>query len=328
MMLSTITRISVLLLVSAAMMSCRGQKSEKPPIHPQQNMYFQERFNAQQPNPFFEDGRAKREPVEGTIARGNLRHDTALFEGTDANGNYVTENPMQVNLELLQRGRVVYDIYCKVCHGGTGDGQGIIITGGFGYVPAPTFHRTDSYTMPDGEFYSAIANGVRNMPAYNTQIKVEDRWAIVAYIRALQRSQNIPEAEMERFDVDIAQLMEEDAERRAREAALAEARAVRGDEEVSVERGERLFVQNACGACHSTDGRSLVGPTFLGLYGSERTFADGSSQIADEDYIIESIVEPGALVVEGYDNVMVAYTHLSESELQSLVEFIRSLSDN
>jgi mono/diheme cytochrome c family protein len=327
-MLSTITRICILLLISIVMMSCRGQKSEKPPIHPQQNMMNQERFNAQQVNPFFEDGRSMREPVEGTISRGNLRHDTVLYQGVDDNGNYVNENPLEITRDLLNRGRVAYDIYCQMCHGGTGDGRGIIMTGNYGYVPAPTFHRTDSYNMPDGEFYSAIANGIRNMPAYNTQIKVEDRWAIVAYIRALQKSQNVPESEMGRFDVDLAQLQEEDIERRAREAALAEARAVRGDDEVSVERGERLYVQNACAACHSTDGASLVGPTFKDLYGAERNFTDGTSAIADEDYLIESIVEPGALIVEGYDNVMVAYDFLSESELQSLVEFIRSLSDN
>jgi mono/diheme cytochrome c family protein len=327
-MLSTITRICILLLISIVMMSCRGQKSDKPPIHPQQNMDEQQRFNAQQVNPFFEDGRSMREPVQGTIARGNLRHDTVLFEGVDSNGEYVTENPMELTRDFLYRGKERYDIFCQACHGGTGDGQGIIMTGGYGYVPAPTFHREASYDMPEGELYSAIANGIRNMPAYNTQIKVEDRWAIVAYIRALQKSQNVPESEMDRFDVDLAQLMEDDQARRAREEALAEARAVRGDDEVTVERGERLYIQNACQACHSLDGRSLVGPTFTGLYGSERNFTDGTSAIADEDYLYESIVEPGAKIVEGYDNVMVAYDFLSESELQSLIEFIKSHSDN
>lgn len=327
-MQATITRIITLLLISFVMMSCRGQMSDKPPIHPQQNMDEQERFNAQQVNPFFEDNRSMRMPVEGTISRGNLRHDTALFEGVNDNGDFVTRNPIEINREFIERGRVVYDIYCQVCHGGTGDGQGIIMTEGYGYVPAPTFHREASYDMPDGELYSAIANGIRNMPAYNTQIKVEDRWAIVAYIRALQRSQNIPESEMTQFDVDLAVLIEEDAQERVRLEELAAARAAGASDEVSVERGERLYVQNACTACHSQDGSRLVGPSFLNLYGAERNFTDGTSQIADEDYLIESIVEPDALIVEGYDNVMLAYDYLSESELQSLVEFIRSLSDN
>lgn len=327
-MQATIKRIITLLLISIVMMSCRGQMSDKPPIHPQQNMAEQERFNAQQVNPFFEDNRSMRTPVEGTISRGNLRHDTALFEGLNENGDYVTHNPIDIDREFIERGRVVYDIYCQVCHGGTGDGQGIIMTGGYGYVPAPTFHRDASYDMPDGEFYSAIANGIRNMPAYNTQIKVEDRWAIVAYIRALQRSQNVPESEMSQYDVNLAVLLEEDAQERARQEELAAARAAGASDEVSVERGERLYVQNACNACHSTDGSRLVGPSFQNLYGSERNFTDGTSQIADEEYIIESIVEPGVLIVEGYDNVMVPYDYFSESELQSLVEYIRSLSDN
>lgn len=323
-----ITRFFALLLISIVMISCRGQLSDKPPIHPQQNMHDQERFNAQQENPFFENNMAMRPPVEGTVARGLLRHDVALFEGQDEDGNYITENPMELNRDFLNRGRQMYDIYCAMCHGGTGDGQGIIMTGDYGYVPAPTFHRSASYEMPEGELYSAIANGIRNMPAYNTQIKVEDRWAIVAYIRALQESQNVRETEMDRYDVDLAELRQIYTEEREREEALAAARAVGADETVSVERGERLYVQNACNACHSTDGTDLVGPTFAGLYGSERNFTDGTSQIADEDYIIESIVEPEVLIVEGYDNVMAAYTHLSQSELESLVEFIRSLSDN
>jgi mono/diheme cytochrome c family protein len=323
-----IFRISALLLISMVMLSCRGQLSDKPPVQPQQNMLDQERFNAMQENPFFEDRRAMREPVEGTVARGQLRHDDAFYEGVDEDGEYISENPMDLTRSFLYRGKQQYEIYCQACHGGTGDGEGIIITGQFGYVPAPTFHREDSYNMPDGEIYSAIANGVRNMPAYNTQIKVEDRWAIVAYVRALQASQNVPEAEMEQYDVDLAELQQIYQDERERAEALAEARAAGADDEVSAERGERLYVQNACNACHSTDGTDLVGPTFAGLYGAEREFTDGTSQVADEDYIIESIVEPGVLIVEGYDNVMAAYTHLSDSELQSLVEFIRSLSDN
>jgi mono/diheme cytochrome c family protein len=319
--------LSAILLLSVVMLSCRGQQTDKPPIRHHFNMNFQERFNAQQENPFFEDGMAMRMPVEGTVARGNLRHDTALFEGVNENGDYINEIPVDVTRDFLYRGKERYDIFCQVCHGGTGDGQGVIMTGGYGYVPAPTFHSESSRNMPDGEFYSAITNGIRTMPSYATQIGVEDRWAIVAYIRALQRSQNIPATEMDRFDIDLAELQRIYEEEQERAEALAAARAVRGDDEVSVERGERLYIQNACQACHSLDGRDGVGPTFEGLYGSERQFTDGTTAVADEEYIIESIVEPGALIVEGYDNVMVPYTHLSESELQSLVEFIRSFSD-
>ena len=290
-------------------------------------MNFQERFNAQQENPFFEDGMAMRMPVEGTVARGFLRDNPEFYEGVDETGDYVNEIPVDVDESFLYRGKERYDIFCAQCHGGTGDGEGIIMTGGYGYVPAPTFHRSSSYEMPEGELYSAIANGIRSMPSYATQIKVEDRWAIVAYIRVLQRSQNFQEDEMEQFDVDLAQLQQLYEVEQARQAALAEARAVEADDEVSVERGERLYVSQGCQACHSLDGTRLVGASFAGLYGSERTFTDGTSAVADEEYIIESIVDPSNRVTEGYDDVMASYAHLSDSELESLVEFIRSLQD-
>lgn len=320
-------KLVAILLLTVTLLSCRGQKTENPPMRTQLNMQFQERFNAQEENAFFENGMAMREPVAGTVARGMMRHDTILFEGVDETGIYVEEIPFELTRDFLNRGKERYDIYCQMCHGATGNGQGIIMTGQYGYVPAPTFHREDSYNMSDGRIYSSIANGIRSMPSYSTQIRVEDRWAIVAYVRALQKSQNVPEAEMNRFDVDLALLVDQYRLEEARLTALAEARTVRGDDEVTVARGERLYIQNACQACHSLDGRSGVGPSFQNLFGAERIFTDGTSTIADEDYIIESIVEPGALIVQGYDNIMVPYSFLSESELQSLVEFIKSVSD-
>lgn len=323
-----ITRISALFLVSFAIISCRGQVSDKPPVHLNQNMDFQNRFNAQEENRFFEDGRSMRTPVEGTIARGNLRDNDALYEGTDEEGNFIEEIPYEITRTFLNRGKERFDVFCTPCHGGIGDGQGIIMTGNFGYVPAPTFHSDQSRNMPAGEFYSAITHGIRTMPSYASQIAVEDRWAIVAYIRALQRSQNVPESEIEQFDVDLADLQEAFREEQERQQALEESRSVSGDEEISAEQGERVFAQNGCQACHSTDGSSMVGPTFQGLFGSEQTFEDGSSETADEDYIRESIVEPGAKVVEGYQNVMQPFDYLSDSEIQSLIEFIKSHSEN
>jgi len=309
------------------LLSCRGQKTEKPPMRTQLNMQFQDRFNAQEENTFFENGMAMRMPVEGTVARGTMRNDTALFEGVDDNGDFVDEIPFELTRDFIYRGKERYDIYCQVCHGGSGNGQGIIMTGQYGFVPAPTFHRDVSYDMPDGEFYSAITNGIRTMPSYASQIKVEDRWAIVAYVRALQKSQNVPEEEMEGYDVDLAELVDQYRLEEARQVALAQERSVTGNDEVSVERGERLYIQNACQACHSLDGSAIVGPSFQNLFGSERNFTDGTSTVADEEYIIESITEPGAKIVQDYQNLMVPYDFLSESELQSLIEFIKSLSD-
>lgn len=325
----SISHIASLVLLSLMLMACRGQKSEKPPISPQQNMQFQERFNAQQENPFFANNMSMRPPVEGTVAKGKLRQNSALYEGRNENGEFVTENPLEVTRSFLYRGQERYDIFCTPCHGAVGDGQGIIMTGQYGYVPAPSFHREGSYDMTEGQFYSAIAEGIRSMPAYNTQIKVEDRWAIVAYIRALQRSQNVPADEIREFDIDLAQLETEHQADMERQQALADAQSeARGEEEISAERGERLYTANACQTCHSLDGTRLVGPSFAGLYGAERNFEDGTSAVADDDYLIESITNPSVKIVEGYDDVMAQYTYLSDGELQSLVEFIKAQSDN
>ena len=179
---------------------CQGSLSDKPPVHLNQNMDFQERFDAQEANNFFADGRAMRAPVRGTVARGYLKDDTALWTGRNASGDFVDKNPLTVDMALLERGREKYEIYCSVCHGLAGDGQGIIMTGGYGYVPAPTYHSDMLRSQPDGYIYDALTWGVRSMPGYGTQVKVEDRWAIVAYTRALQRSQaasvnDVPESE-------------------------------------------------------------------------------------------------------------------------------------
>ena len=292
-------------------------------------MMFQDRFNAQEENEFFANNMAMRPPVEGTVARGKLRQNSALYQGRDENGDFVTEIPFEVTRSFLYRGKERYDIYCTPCHGKIGDGQGIIMTGQYGYVPAPSYHRQASYDMPDGQFYSAITEGIRSMPAYNTQIKVEDRWAIVAYIRALQRSQNVPREELDEYNVDIAQLETEHQAIMERQEALTEERsAAAGEEEISVERGEKLYTANACQTCHSLDGSRLVGPSFAGLYGSERQFDDGTTSVADDEYLISSITNPGDKVVESYSNAMPPYDYLSDGEIQSLVEFIKAQSDN
>lgn len=290
-------------------------------------MDFQNRYNAQETNSFFENNMAMRPPVEGTIARGQLKNDRAYYEGLDENGELVDEIPMEVTRDFIYRGKERFEIYCQVCHGGQGDGQGVIMTGQYGYVPAPSFHTENIRQMPDGHFFSAITNGIRNMPSYATQIKVEDRWAIVAYIRALQLSKNVPESEMEQFDVDLTQLQAEYQAEQEKQAALDEERAAGGNDEVSAERGEQLYAQNACQTCHSTDGTRLVGPSFQNLFGHEVTLSDGSTVTADEDYIRQSIQDPSSQIVEGFGNVMVSFDYLSDSEVQSLIEFIKTLSD-
>lgn len=185
----------ILLPLVMILAGCQGAISDKPPVHLNQNMDFQEYFEAQEANAFFADGRAMRAPVPGTVARGYLKEDVAWWTGLDASGDYVT-NPVELTMEIMERGRDRYNIYCSVCHGLAGDGNGIIMTGRYGYVPAPTFHSELLRAREDGYFFDAISRGVRSMPAYGQQVAVADRWAITAYIRALQRSQNASPADV------------------------------------------------------------------------------------------------------------------------------------
>lgn len=166
----------------------RGLPKEDPPIRLLQNMYSQEKYKPQSQNPFFEDGSAMRMPVSGTVARGYLRDDVAYYEGKTKEGDTLRVAPVAYTMETMLRGQERYNIYCAPCHSRVGDGKGTVVERG--YTPAPTYHDNRLRNVPDGHLYLVISNGIRNMPSYRSQIPVEDRWAIVAYIRALQRSQH------------------------------------------------------------------------------------------------------------------------------------------
>lgn len=192
------------LTLTAALAGCQGMPSEKPPVHVNPNMDWQDRFNAQEVNPFFDDNRADRQPVEGTVSRGNLQTDLAYYQGVNENGDFVDKIPATVTAEMIMRGKERFNIYCSMCHGGTGVGNGIITN--YGIVPPPSFYDERIVNMPDGEIYSAIYNGVRTMSSYRHQIPVEDRWAIVSYIRTLQRSNAVTEQELARFGTSADQI--------------------------------------------------------------------------------------------------------------------------
>lgn len=322
---------SGLLLVGLVLGGCRGRITEKPPVHINPNMDQQPRKEAQEVNNFFPDGRLMRPPVEGTVARGLRKADLAYYEGVDENGNWVEEMPVEMTRALLYRGQERYNIFCTPCHGKAGDGQGVVTTGGYGYVPAPTYHQDRLREAPDGEIYSAIYNGVRTMPSYAHQIPVEDRWAIVAYIRALQASQYVTEAEMKEMGIDVDALK---AEKTAEleEKAAAEAETPQSTIEPSLEIAEKVIATNACNACHSIDGSAIIGPTWKGLYGSEAEVITESGEyitvIKDDEYIKESILNPEAKKTRGFETgIMVPYT-LTETELQSMIMYLKTLSDN
>ncbi|PSQ67594.1 MAG: quinol:cytochrome C oxidoreductase [Bacteroidetes bacterium QH_2_64_74] len=179
-----------LVLVALLLAGCRGTQSDNPPFHMNLDMDFQQKFGPQEANPFFEDNAAMRTPVPGTVPRGELRDSSALYRARTEVGEYVEEIPIAVTRNVLERGQDRYNVHCSVCHGKSGAGNGIIMRGDYGYTPASSYHIDRLRNAPDGYLYDVIANGVRNMPAYGQKVPVMDRWAIVAYIRALQRSQN------------------------------------------------------------------------------------------------------------------------------------------
>ena len=134
-----------------------------------------------------------RMPVEGTIARGDLHDDKPeYYTGKSANGTLVTKNPLALTSLVMERGQQRYNIYCQPCHGAMGDGKGIVAIRGqtLGFVPPTNFQTADMMKKPDGHYFDVISHGIRNMQAYQYQVKVDDRWAIVHYVRALQRSQH------------------------------------------------------------------------------------------------------------------------------------------
>jgi mono/diheme cytochrome c family protein len=193
-------------LVTAAivsLMGTRGTVNSRRPLMLIDDMDFQPRYDAQASSPFFPDRRAMRTPPIGTVPFGGadyesdagsprqnpdfLRDDDAFYRGKQGSA-WVAQNPLKLDIALLRRGQERYTIYCAMCHGATGTGNGIMTQYGLVGVASITdeLHRL----MSDGEYFNVISNGKGRMTAYAPQIKVRDRWAIVAYIRALMRSQS------------------------------------------------------------------------------------------------------------------------------------------
>ena len=180
----------LLLMWIAIFMSCsRERPSTDPPIHLNPNMDDQPKYEAMEESKFFLNKSAMREPVEGTVARGQLHENTVYYHAKSSSGELIKKMPVKISQQLLERGQKRYNIYCSPCHGLTGSGQGIVVKKGF--LPPPSFHIDRLRDIEDGHIFDVISNGIRNMPSYRYQIQeVADRWAIVSYVRALQRSQN------------------------------------------------------------------------------------------------------------------------------------------
>jgi mono/diheme cytochrome c family protein len=150
-------------------------------------MEEQPKYEPYEPSTFFRDGTSARPLVPNTVARGQLEADTLLYAGQE-NGAQATEFPFPVTAEVLARGQQRYNIYCTPCHGYAGYGDGIIVQRGL--TPPPSFHQDRLRAAPVGHIFDVITDGIGAMYSYGSRVQPEDRWAIVAYVRALQMSQN------------------------------------------------------------------------------------------------------------------------------------------
>lgn len=158
-----------------------------------QDMHNQPKYRPLRASAFFADGASARPLVEGTVARGTLQEDEAFFTGKVGN-TLVAELPFPVTQEVLDRGQQRYDIFCAPCHDGTGNGRGMVVQRG--YRQPVSFHTDRVRQAPIGHYFDVMTNGLGAMPDYRTQIPPRDRWAIAAYIRALQLSQRTPAADI------------------------------------------------------------------------------------------------------------------------------------
>lgn len=198
--------LAILIFVVVGMLSIlgfRGSKTDKPPIVVFPDMDFQPKYLAQGESAFFADGRVQRPVTPGTVARGHggetakvfaedyenaLLNNPELASGKSDEGGWVRGFPLEVTREVMQTGRAKFTIFCGVCHGATGDGKGV--TKEYGMVATPTYHSDRLRRMAEGEIFNTITYGKGQMLGYADKLNPHERWAVIAYLRALQRSQN------------------------------------------------------------------------------------------------------------------------------------------
>ncbi|MSR44829.1 MAG: cytochrome c [Phycisphaerales bacterium] len=198
--------IGSLLAMLPPVIAAQARSTPNPnrPINLIQDMDLQAKFKAQSENDLFADKRSQRPQIQGTVARNEAYLDTHFNEGT-VDGQWATTTPSQLpmNMARLQRGEERFNIYCTPCHGYSGAGDGAINqralelvsnadgpVNGTVWVAAKSLHDATVTIQPIGQLFNTVTHGVRNMAGYGSQVPIEDRWAIVAYVRALQRSQN------------------------------------------------------------------------------------------------------------------------------------------
>ncbi len=188
---------SLAFLPPALILYARYSESPDPRIHLVFNMDFQEKYKAQQTSPLFDDGRAMRVDVEGTVARGELDISSPQVTGKNADGSYLGSFPVAADAALMERGEERFNIYCATCHGANGRGDSMVnrramalqAQGKANWAPPTDLLSQAVLDQPPGQIFETISQGKNNMPGYSQQIAPHDRWAIALYLKALQSAQ-------------------------------------------------------------------------------------------------------------------------------------------
>lgn len=178
-----------IVVLAVGVLGFRGCTSTRPPLEVFADMDRQPKYRPQAESRFFADGRTDRPLPVGVVSRGDLRADASMYQGKGPAGEWIRGLPVAITVDarLLQRGQERHSITCAPCHGALGDGNGI--TKAYGMGATPTFHDERLRTMAEGEIYNTITNGKATMMGYADKLEPADRWAVVAYVRALQRAQ-------------------------------------------------------------------------------------------------------------------------------------------
>lgn len=204
--------LAFIILAAVSFLGLPGSKFQQAPLWIFPDMDFQSKYKPQGENDFFQDGRNSRSTVPGAVVRGNdldvaavfddgyaypVAENPPLYSGKNAQGEWYRGFPVEVDNTYMELGRKKYEIYCMVCHGGTGNGKGITaedgsaVIAGKGYMNAtPTYHSDRLRDMAEGEIFNTISHGKGLMGQYGTKLTPRERWAVIAYVRALQLSQN------------------------------------------------------------------------------------------------------------------------------------------
>jgi mono/diheme cytochrome c family protein len=280
----------------------------QPRVHLVKDMDKQDRFHAQGQTPLFADGRMSRAQVQGTVAEGQYFEDESFVTGKSGE-DYLTAMPAGIEVDdaMLARGQKQFEIYCGLCHGNTGAGDGSIherasslAAQGLAVWVQPTdLNSKRIMGMEDGKIFETITNGLGTMPAYAAQISPQDRWAIIAYTRALQTEYGVAGPSAEEL------------------AAMT-----------PVDRGKLVHDQQGCVACHVSAGAGTLAPSFEGLIGSSITLASGETITVDLAYVTESLRDPMAkansvMPIPGM--VMTPFTQLTDEEIADLFEYLSTL---